>query len=274
MKPGITGLVLTYNGERLLRQCLQSLAFCDQILVVDSYSKDSTETLVHEAGGEPRVRFLERVWEGPGPQFAHALDQIETEWVFSLDQDEMCTPALRHSIEKVMTSGQAADGYWIARRSWYYDRFMRHSGWYPDRLLRLFRNGRMDVHVSGAHYSFHPKGATSGLDGDILHYPYASFSQHLEKINDYAQKGADDMAARGKAGGLARGVGHGIGRFVKIYLLKRGFLDGRAGFINAVHGAFYAFLKYVRVGEGDWGAPFDHLDHEYCCHDKEDTWRT
>ena len=261
MRPGITGLVLTYNGERLLRQCLRSLAFCDQILVVDSCSKDATRAIVREAGEEPRVRFLERAWEGPGPQFVYAFGQIETEWVFSLDQDEVCTPALRRAVETAATS-RMEDGYWIARRSWYYDRFMRHSGWYPDRLLRLFRNGRMDVHVSGAHYSFHPKGTTSGLDGDILHYPYANFSQHLEKINDYAQKGADDLVARGKTGGIIKGVGHGLGRFAKIYLIKRGFLDGRAGFINAVHGAFYAFLKYVRVDEGDWGAPFDHVDHE------------
>ena len=258
MKPGITGLVLTYNGERLLERCLRSLDFCDQILVVDSCSTDATRSIAEAFG--PRVRFAERAWEGPGPQFAFALQQIESEWVFSLDQDEVCSTPLEESVRKALMEKEFKCGFWIPRRSWYYDRFMRHSGWYPDLLLRLFRPGQMDVQVSGAHYSFHPKGKTGTLTGDILHYPYKNFKQHLEKINDYSQKGADELTARGKHGSIPIGLGHGCWRFMRIYLLKLGFLDGRAGFINAVHGAFYAFLKYVRVCEGNWGHPFDHDD--------------
>ena len=260
MRSGITGLVLTYNGERLLERCLRSLEFCDQILVVDSCSTDATCDLVEAFG--PKARLLERKWEGPGPQFAFALEAVDTEWVFSLDQDEVCSNRLRESILQAVASGGENAGYWIPRRSWYHDRFMRHSGWYPDRLLRLFRSGHMDVHVSGAHYSFHPKGATGKVEGDILHYPYANFRQHLEKINDYAQKGADDLVAKDRRGGLLPGIAHGCWRFLRIYLFKLGALDGRAGFINAVHGAFYAFLKYVRVREGDWGHPFDHHEHD------------
>jgi len=258
MKPGITGLVLTYNGERLLERCLASLAFCDQVLVVDSFSTDATVDIARAAGAPERVRVVQRAWEGPAAQFAFALPLVETEWVLSLDQDEICSEQLRESVRREIAVSGAPDGFYVSRRSWYYDRFMRHSGWHPDLLLRCFRSGRMEVRVSGAHYSFHPLGVTKTLQGDILHYPYASFSQHLDKINDYAQKGAGGLAAKGRSGGLARGLLHGIGRFVKIYLLKRGFLDGRAGFINAAHGAFYAFLKYVRVNEGTWGHPYEH----------------
>lgn len=261
MKPGVTGLVLTYNGARLLERCLASLDFCDQVLVVDSMSTDATPAIVRAAGEPGRVRLVQRPWPGPAAQFAYALGEVDTEWVFSLDQDEVCSTELRAAIMQALARPYAPgmpEGYWIPRRSWYYDRFMAHSGWYPDRLLRLFRTGRMDVRVSGAHYSFHPLGETASLHGDMLHYPYANFRQHLDKINDYAQKGADDLMEHGKPGGIARGLLHGLGRFARIYLLKRGFLDGRAGFINAAHGAFYAFLKYVRVNEGDWGRPFDH----------------
>jgi len=129
---------------------------------------------------------------------------------------------------------------------------------YPDRLLRVFRRSGVHFTQSGAHEHIDPNGRTQELDGDILHYPYKDFREHLDKINSYAQQGADDLAARGKKGGLALGVLHGIGRFLRIYLLKKGFLDGKAGFINAVHGAFYAFLKYVRVDEGNWGFPYNH----------------
>ena len=132
------------------------------------------------------------------------------------------------------------------------------SHYFLYRLLRVFRRNGVHFTQSGAHEHIDPNGRTRELDGDILHYPYKHFREHLDKINSYAQQGADDLAARGKKGGLALGVLHGIGRFLRIYLLKKGFLDGKAGFINAVHGAFYAFLKYVRVDEGNWGFPYNH----------------
>ena len=233
MPPTITGLILTYNGERLLDRCLASLSFCDRVLVVDSFSTDGTERIARERG----AAFVRRAWEGPGPQFRYALDLIDadyaSDWIVSLDQDEICTPELRESILKAVAAP-------------------------ADHLLRCFRRGAMRVSVSGAHYSFHPQGPTGTLTGDILHYPYSSFREHLDKINSYAQQGAEALASRGKHGGIALGLLHGFGRFLRIYLLKKGFLDGRAGFINAAHGAFYAFLKYVRVDEGNWGYPYNH----------------
>ena len=253
-KPTITGLVLTYNGERLLGKCLESLAFCDAVIVVDSFSSDATESIAREHG----ATFVQHPWSGALPQFEYALGLVETDWVVSLDQDEICSEPLRDAILAALP-GAPADlcGFTPARRSWYYDRFLKHSGWYPDRLLRVFRRNGVHFTQSGAHEHIDPNGRTRELDGDILHYPYKHFREHLDKINSYAQQGADDLAARGKKGGLVLGVLHGIGRFLRIYLLKKGFL-GKAGFINAVHGAFYAFLKYVRVDEGNWGFPYNH----------------
>jgi len=258
MKPSIVGLVLTYNGERLLEKCLESLAFCDSILVVDSNSTDKT----CEIAEAKRARVVRRAWNGPADQFAFALklidDEYSCDWIVSLDQDEICTDTLKDSILSAIEKKQNNNlaGFMVARRSWYYNRFLTHSGWYPDRLLRCFRRGKMQVKVSGAHYSFHPLGNTKNLEGDILHYPYSSFREHLDKINSYAQQGADEMGLKGKHGGIAQGLLHGFGRFLHIYVIKRGFLDGRAGFINACHGAFYAFLKYVRINEGTWGKPY------------------
>ena len=254
MQPTVTGLVLTYNGQRLFEKCLESLSWCDEILVVDSQSTDATREIAERLS----ARVLVRAWEGPVPQFLFALNEIRTDWVVSLDQDEFLSPELLADIRRALPQAPAElAGYFTSRRSWYYNRFLKHSGWYPDRLLRVFRSGKMRVTASGAHYHFTPLGPTAQLTGDIVHYPYRNFREHLDKVNSYAQQGADDLAARDRPGGVARGLLHGFSRFLKIYLVKKGFLDGRAGFINAAHGAFYAFLKYVRVNEGSWGEPFD-----------------
>ena len=206
-KPTITGLVLTYNGERLLGKCLESLAFCDAVIVVDSFSSDATESIAREHG----ATFVQHPWSGALPQFEYALGLVETDWVVSLDQDEICSEPLRDAILAALP-GAPADlcGFTPARRSWYYDRFLKHSGWYPDRLLRVFRRNGVHFTQSGAHEHIDPNGRTRELDGDILHYPYKHFREHLDKINSYAQQGADDLAARGKKGGLALGVLHGI----------------------------------------------------------------
>ena len=261
----ITGLVLTLNSERLLGKCLESMNFCDRIVVVDSFSTDATETIARSAG----CIFVQHKWHGLLKQYEFAFDLLkgmDTEWVFSLDSDEICSDELRSSIlaalrtdENRQTAASLA-GYWIPRRSWYYDHFLTHSGWYPDYLLRLFKISSMYMGNSGAHTTFNPDGPTAKLQGDILHYPYSNFREHLDKINSYAQQGADDMAAKGRKGGILPGLLHGFGRFLRIYVLKRGFLDGRAGFINAAHGAFYAFLKYVRINEGNWGFPYNHRE--------------
>lgn len=255
MAPHTVGLILTYNGERLLERCLASLDFCDTLVVVDSLSTDATVDIARAAGAV----VLPRKWEGPGPQFRFALEHIramqpKADWVVSLDQDEYLTDALNASIRAAMADPGDAAGFMTPRSSFYFDRFLKHSGWYPDYLLRVFRPDMMEVHVSGAHYSFRPLGPTRKLSGDIIHYPYRNFREHLDKVNSYAQQGADAIKARGGRGGVLKGTLRGLARFLKLYVLKLGVLDGRAGFVNAVHGAFYAFIKHVRVAEpGDWG---------------------
>jgi glycosyltransferase involved in cell wall biosynthesis len=250
MRETVTGLVLTYNGERLLEKCLKSLDFCDELLVVDSRSTDRTREIAEKCG----ARVVVRPWPGPVAQFNFALKEIGTTWVVSLDQDEMLTDELRASIEDRLKTGEKVAGYYVPRSSYYFNRFMKHSGWYPDYLLRVFRTGKMEVTASGAHYHFNPLGETKKLSGDILHYPYESFKQHMDKINYYAEEGAAALREKGRKGGPGRALLHAAMRFVKLYLLKRGFLDGTAGLCNALAGFYYTFQKYIRVEEqGKWG---------------------
>ncbi|SBW11075.1 Glycosyltransferase, group2 family protein [uncultured delta proteobacterium] len=261
-RPAITGVVLTRDGERLIGKCLASLSFCDAVLVVDSGSADNTIAIAKEAG----ATVIENPWPGFAAQFTFAAAKVATDWFFILDQDECCSDELGKAILEHIRDARRADNdlaapitaFSIARRSWYFDRFMKHGGWYPDHILRVFRTGLVTF-SQDAHIHYHPKGASAHITtGEVIHYPYTGFFHQLAKLNVYAEQGADALRASGKKGGVLPGLGHAVARFCRIYILKAGFLDGRAGFLAAMHGAFYAFLKYVRVLESDWGHPFDH----------------
>ncbi|MDL2209354.1 glycosyltransferase family 2 protein [Desulfovibrio sp. OttesenSCG-928-O18] len=260
--PSITGVVLTRDGERLIAKCLASLSFCDAILVVDSGSSDNTIAIAREAGAV----VIENPWPGFAAQFTFAAEKVATDWFFILDQDECCSPELATAIRENIATAKGADNdlaapltaFSVARRSWYFDRFMKHGGWYPDHILRVFKTGFVTF-SQDAHIHYHPKGEAAHINaGEIIHYPYTGFDHQLTKLNVYAGQGADALRAAGKKGGILRGVGHAAARFFRIYILKAGFLDGRAGFLAAAHGSFYAFLKYVRVLDASWGRPFDH----------------
>ncbi len=254
-KPIITGLILTYNGEQLIEKCINSLQFCDHIIIVDSFSSDQTAHIAQKYN----VQFIQHSWKGPVYQFQYALQQITTEWVITLDQDEICSKQLKYSIQNALNSVSLKTcGFYVSRQSWYYDRFLKHSGWYPDYLLRVFRKNEVYFSQQGAHEKIHPHGLTKKLQGNIFHYPYKNFYHQLEKINTYAQQGSYTFEKKEKTGGLCKALLHGLGAFIKMYIIKQGFLDGKAGLINAIHGFFYAFTKYIRVNEGTWGFPYDH----------------
>jgi len=244
-RPKVTGLILTLNGARHLDSCLASLDFCDQILVVDSGSTDATQDIA----AAHKARVLINPWPGPKKQFEFAFAHITTPWVVSLDQDEILSDELRRCVLDALDDPGEASAFLCPRTSYYFDRFLRHSGWYPDLLPRVFKLADTGVHVSGPHYGFETRGKTRRLAGDIIHYPYENLRQHVDKINYYTQIAAEEMHAKGKRAGVATAIGHGLARFMKIYFIRRGFLDGKAGFVLAVNSFFYAFQKYIRLAE-------------------------
>lgn len=241
----ITGLVLTYNGERLLDECLQSLSFCDEILLIDSGSTDSTLEIARKRN----ARIVHNNWNGAIEQHKFALTQITTPWVVTIDQDETISPELQKSIIEKLRNPDDVDGYYCPRRSWYLNRFIMHSGWYPDKLFRIYKRDGITIGGIRPHEELRPKNKAKEVSGDIIHYPYENFFQHLDKINCYTQDAAEDLYSRGKRSSLASALGHGFGKFFKQYILKAGLLDGRAGFIVALHGFFYTFQKYIRLVE-------------------------
>ena len=241
----ITGLVLTYNGERLLDEALTSLSFCSDLLVIDSGSSDSTL----EIAKKHNARVVHNDWNGAIEQHKFALTKITTPWVVTIDQDEIISPQLAASIINELKTPANVDGFYCARKSWYFNRFICHSGWYPDKLFRIFKPEGITIGGIRPHEELRPKNKAGELSGDIIHYPYENFNQHLEKINSYTQDAAEDLYSRGKRASLSAAIIHGLGKFFKQYLLKLGFLDGRAGFILAIHGFFYTFQKYIRLTE-------------------------
>lgn len=241
----VTGVILTYNGQKWLAKTLASLDFCDEILVVDSGSTDETLAIAENAG----ARILHRDWEGTIPQFRFAFTQVATPWIVTLDQDEFLSPELAASVRAALDAPGDAAGFFCPRRSWYLDRYIRHGGWYPDLLLRVFRLDGVELRGTLPHEEFHPAGPTRTLSGDIVHHPYEDLAEHLDKINAYTSTAARELAARGRSAGVATALGHAAGKFLKQYLLKQGFRDGRAGLVLAVHSFIYAFQKYAKLME-------------------------
>ena len=254
----LTALIITLNGERLLDKCLESLSFCDRILIVDSFSSDRTEEIARARG----AIFIQNKWPGNAKQIRYGIDWLAanapTDWVLMLDCDEIISPELKADILAALASPGDKTAFSMPRRTWYFDRFLKHGGCYPDRLFRLFLPDAIRIDNNGAHQKFVPAGPYGELSGDMLHYTYCSFQNQLEKLNDYAERGARDLEARGRKGGVLVGLLHGTWRFIDMYIRKLGLLDGRAGFLMAAHTSFYTFLKYVRIHEGGWGAPYEH----------------
>ncbi|MGL4722613.1 MAG: glycosyltransferase family 2 protein [Desulfovibrionaceae bacterium] len=248
----ITAILLTTNSERLLKECLRSISFCERIIVVDGGSTDATLSIASEM----KVEIKERPWDDIVSQTQYALSLIKTEWGFYLDSDEICTKELEQAIRTLFQNKIEHTGYTVQRATWYLDRFLLHGKWYPEKLLRLFKTEYTHIGHSGAHHYLYTIGSNSHLAKDILHYSYSGYKNQLDKLNSYAEDGACDLRKNNKKGGIAKASLHALSRFFVQYIIYKGFLDGRAGFILSVHEAFYVFCKYIRITEESWGKPY------------------
>lgn len=246
-------IIITLNEASHIAECLASVAFADEVIVVDSGSTDGTREIA-EAGGA-RVT-LTHDWPGFGKQKNRALDLAGCDWVLSIDADERVTPELALEIQAVLKqaatdadsrTAQVATAYRIARLSNFGGRWIRHSGWWPDRVLRLFERGTARFKDVAVHESVVTDRPVATLKGHFLHYPYASIEQYIAKINHYSSEAAAMMHARGKRTSVLGAWGHASWTFVRIYLLRKGFLDGREGFILAVMGASGSFFRYTKL---------------------------
>jgi glycosyltransferase involved in cell wall biosynthesis len=240
--PRLSAIIITRNEASNIGDCLDSLAFCDERIVVDSDSTDGTLLIAREKG----ARIATHGWKGFGPQKNYALSLAHGDWVLSIDADERVTPELAAEIRKAINEG-SADGFELSRRSSFCGRMMRHSGWFPDRVLRLFRREKGRFTDDSVHERVVCDGKTARLKNLLLHYPVGRLEDAIRRIDQYSTLGAEKLAASDRKVSFFSGIAHGAGTFLRVYLLKLGFLDGAAGFMLAVANAEGAYYRYMKA---------------------------
>ena len=241
--PRLTAVVITRNEIRNIGNCLRSVAFADEVVVVDSGSTDGTVEAARAAGATVIVA---PDWPGFGPQKNRALDAATGEWVFSIDADEQVSAELADSIRTAIHSGKY-NAYTINRRSNYCGQYMAHSGWYPDRVVRLFRRDTARFSDDIVHERVVTKGSVGRLEGDLLHDSMPHFESVIDKLDRYSTAGALALMNKGVKGSLAKALGHGWWAFMRTYVVKLGFLDGRLGLALAISNAEGTYYRYMKL---------------------------
>jgi len=239
----ITATIITLNEERNVARAIESLPCCDEILIVDSGSTDRTVELAEKLG----ARVLEAGWLGYAAQKNWAAEHASHEWILSLDADEALSEALEAEIWSLKKSGPQCDAYTMPRLARYLGRWILHSGWYPDRKVRLYDRRKARWVGDFVHESVQVGGRVGHLESCILHFTCDSLSEHLRTLDRYTTLAAQEIVARKMKVPLWRLILDPAWTFVKTYIVQRGFLDGPEGLTIAHMAAFYTFLKYSKA---------------------------
>lgn len=246
MPTKVSACIICFNEEANIRACLESVRFCDEIVVIDSGSTDRTL----EIAREHTDRVVVRPFPGHIEQKNFAIDAARNDWVFSIDADERVTDELRRSIEDVLAEpAPRFPGYALARRTFHLGRFIRWGGWYPDRKVRLFDRRRGRWGGINPHDHVLLEGSAGRLAGDLLHFSYRDLRHQMDTVNSFTSIAAKELAARGRGAIVLRMLAHPPAAFFRSYVLKLGFLEGVPGLILAGVAAFYSFLKYAKLWE-------------------------
>ncbi|PCE32096.1 glycosyltransferase family 2 protein [Burkholderia ubonensis] len=241
-EPTLGVALIARNAADQLASCLTALSFADDIVVVEHGSSDDTAAIARAHGARVMVT---GDWPGFGPQKNRAVAALATDWILSIDTDEIVTPELADAIRAAIRAPRA-DVYAVDRLSSFCGQWIRHSGWYPDWIPRLFRRGSAHFSDDLVHERLVFASTAVRLGGKLLHYSYEDFEAVLRKLDAYSSAGARQRLAAGQRGGFRKALLRGSWAFVRTYLLRRGFLDGRAGFMIAIFNAetvYYRFLK-------------------------------
>ena len=251
----VSVIVITLNEADRLTATLQALQWAQEIIVVDAGSTDGTLAIAHQWA----TRVEHRDWSGFGAQKNHALSLASLPWVLSIDADERVTPELAQEIQAFVN--QDGDGYLVAnlpRLSRYCGRDIHHSGWWPDPVCRVFKRGHARFSDDLVHEKIISTGPVWNFQGLLMHDSFQNLDQVLHKLNQYSREGALNLQSKGKKSGLGKAIGHGLWAFFRTYVLRRGFLDGREGFILAVsnaEGTYYRYLKLMYLNESTAATP-------------------
>jgi len=252
----ISAYIIAYNEEEKIRDAVNTVLWADEIVVADSHSEDNTANIAAELG----ARVVQIPFTGFGELRNNAVAACTHDWIFSLDADERCTAAVRDEILAVINSENPQDVYYVPRRNYFMGRWIRHSGFYPNyRQPQLFRKNAMRYRPDQVHESFELRTdrRPGYLRNAIWQMPFRNFAEILHKADKYSTLGAEKLAAKNRKATMGAALLHGTWSFIQHYIMKRGFLDGWAGFIIALgnfEGTFYRYAKLHERGT-DWRFP-------------------
>jgi glycosyltransferase involved in cell wall biosynthesis len=242
--------IITLNEEANLPRMLASIAWADEIVIVDSGSTDATRGIAQSYG----ARFVTEPWRGFAAQKNFALSLCTSEWVLALDADESVTPELAASMQKAIAAPPSHTAYALPRRNLFLGRWIRNGGYYPDAKLRLFPRGQGTFQETPVHETAVFAGNVESLDGDLLHDAYPTLASYLDHMQRYSTLGASIAVARGRTGRGLLGFLDGVllnplATFVYNYVLRAGFLDGREGLLLHLYHSAYVSWKYAKAWE-------------------------
>ncbi|MGH9665621.1 MAG: glycosyltransferase family 2 protein [Bryobacteraceae bacterium] len=239
----LSAAIITLNEERNVARVVESLRCCDEIVIVDSGSTDRTVAIARELG----VCVLENPWPGYAAQKNFAAEHCSNDWILSLDADESLSEALEGDIWQIKKNGPQFDAYTMPRMAQYLGRWILHSGWYPDRKVRLYDRRRARWAGDFVHESVAVNGSVGHLESNLLHFTCSSLSEHLKTMDRYTTLAAEQLIFQGYRVTWRQLLVNPPWTFFRTYFLSRGFLDGPEGLAIAYMAAFYNFLKYAKV---------------------------
>ncbi|HRH41793.1 MAG TPA: glycosyltransferase family 2 protein [Pyrinomonadaceae bacterium] len=243
----ISASIIVYNEEDNIEELCQTVDWCDEIVIVDSNSSDKTVEIAQKYTD----KIFQHEFKGYKDKHEFADSKTTGDWIFWIDADERVTPELRKSVEnlKKLNESGLADGYQIARTTWYLGQWIKHSGWYPDYQMRLYRKSASYWDGVSPHETARVKGKVEKLEGEFLHFTKKSLSEHHKVLDNYTNLASEYLVKNGKiVGGFGIFI-YSISAFVRTYFLKQGFRDGVPGLIIAMFTAYSVFLKYAKVWE-------------------------
>jgi glycosyltransferase involved in cell wall biosynthesis len=240
--PRLSAIVITKNEAANIADCLDALAFCDERIVVDGGSSDETRSIARTKG----ARVVCHDWRGFGPQKNHALSLANGDWVLSVDADERVSAELAAAIRTALENS-AVDAYEFPRLSSFCGRTMRHSGWYPDYVLRLFRREKARFNDVIVHERVICDGIVKRLVPPLIHHPVRRLEDALSRVDRYSTASAEALVGSNRKISFMTGIGHGLGSFLRTYVLQAGFLDGAEGFLLAVANAEGSYYRYMKA---------------------------
>ena len=245
--PLVSALITTFNEEDSIADCIESVLWCDEILVVDSYSTDRTPEIVQSYD---KGRFLQHTYYGAGAQKNWAIPNVSHNWIFILDADERCTPELQQEIRQILSAGHATDAYTINRRVYFMGKVIKFSGWQHDRVTRLFRSGTAFYENRRVHALLKTRGPAPILKNVIDHFMVENnFDEYVVRTAKYAYWGAAQLWRNGRRASLPQALIRSVWRFIRTYFVQLGILDGGRGLVFCSLQSYGTFMKWAIL----WG---------------------